>query len=137
MSTKQVLFAGVFMLLAAQGAMAGAQVLCDARAAEVRGQMATAKAQGNARQVRGLERALSAIEENCTDEQVLGEAETQVRESLQEVTEREADLEEAVAGGDQDKVARRLAKLKETQEDLATHRRELEALREQLEAVQE
>lgn len=106
-------------------------VLCEEKSAEIRQQLEYAQQHGNQHRVRGLQRALNAIEENCTNESVLAEAADEVLESQEEVSERQADLEAALRDGDEDDIQQRSEKLAEATRELEAHTQELNALQRQ------
>lgn len=92
---------------------------CAAKAQALEAQIAEARAHANRHRVAGLERALEAVQQNCTPESVRQELEKDVTEAREKVAEREAELREARAEGrDADKIARREAKLAEAREKL-------------------
>ncbi|WP_301583858.1 DUF1090 domain-containing protein [Halomonas alkaliantarctica] len=103
--------------------------LCEDKMRGLRQQLEHAQAHDNHHLVRGLQRALHAIEENCTNEQVLAELEEDIQESQQEVRERELALEQALKEGDEDDIQKRREKLAEERRELEEHTQELNALR--------
>ncbi|WP_328186618.1 DUF1090 domain-containing protein [Marinobacter sp. OP 3.4] len=103
--------------------------LCADKEAEVERQMDMAREQGNRDRLRGLETSLEQIRTHCTDEELLADAEEEVRDSLEDQEEQRQELEEALQAGDVDKVEDRQEDLKEATEELEEHIRELEALR--------
>ncbi|WAM51802.1 DUF1090 domain-containing protein [Halomonas venusta] len=98
----------------------------------LRQQLEHAQEHDNQHRVRGLQRALHSIEEHCTNEQVLAEAAEEVRESQEEVRERELALEEALGEGDEDDIQKRREKLAEAVRELEEHTEELDSLQHRL-----
>ena len=92
---------------------------CDAKRAEIEASLADAQARGQAHEVRGLKRALSSNQRNCTDASLAKERDKNIRDAQREVKQREADLKRAQAKGDADKIAQREAKLAEARDELA------------------
>ncbi len=106
--------------------------LCEDKMAVLRQQLEHAQEHDNQHRVRGLQRALHSIEEHCTNEQVLAEAAEEVRESQEEVRERELALEEALSEGDEDDIQKRREKLAEEVRELEEHTEELDSLQHRL-----
>ncbi|MGA4495784.1 DUF1090 domain-containing protein [Vreelandella venusta] len=106
--------------------------LCEDKMAVLRQQLEHAQEHDNQHRVRGLQRALHSIEEHCTNEQVLAEAAEEVRESQEEVRERELALEEALGEGDEDDIQKRREKLAEAVRELEEHTEELDSLQHRL-----
>lgn len=107
-------------------------VLCEDKRADVLQQLEYAQHHGNEHRVQGLQRALSGIDENCSNESVLADAADEVRESQQEVSERQADLEEALQEGDDEEIQKRREKLEEATQELEEHTHELNELQRRL-----
>ncbi|PRY63421.1 uncharacterized protein DUF1090 [Vreelandella songnenensis] len=122
------LLAGVLLPLTASAN----EVLCESKAAEIQEQLEHAQAQNNQHRVEGLERALNAIENDCTNERVLNDATDEVKESLQEVQERQAEFEQALSDGDEDDIRKRRVKLEEATLELEEDTEALNALQGQL-----
>lgn len=120
--------AGVLSLPAAHAA----DRLCEDKMTVLRQQLEHAQAHDNQHRVRGLQRALHSIEEHCTNEQILAEAAEEVRESQEEVRERELALEEAFGEGDEDDIQKRREKLAEAVRELEDHTEELDSLQHRL-----
>ncbi|MGO2264589.1 DUF1090 domain-containing protein [Halomonas sp.] len=132
---KNMIQAGVVALLAGMllpPVAAAADDLCESKAADVREQLAHAQAQGNQHREEGLQRALDAIDDNCTNESVLNDATDEVKESLAEVQERQSEFEEALNEGDDDDIEKRRVKLEEATLELERHTEELNALQQQI-----
>jgi hypothetical protein len=107
-------------LLMAQSSAYASEALtgCAAKHAEVTQQIEYAEAHGNSAQTSGLKKALSEIEEHCTNANLTAERQEKVREKQSKVTEREADLREAQASGSAKKIARQQAKLESAKQEL-------------------
>ncbi|MFC7368786.1 MULTISPECIES: DUF1090 domain-containing protein [Vreelandella] len=120
--------AGILLLPVAHAA----ERLCEDKISAVRQQLEQAQAHGNHHRVRGLQRSLQSIEENCTNEKVLAEAAEEVRESQEEVRERELVLEEALREGDEDNIQKRRKKLAEEVRELEEHTQELNLLQQRI-----
>ncbi|AZM97522.1 DUF1090 domain-containing protein [Vreelandella venusta] len=120
--------AGVLSLPAAHAA----DRLCEDKMTILRQQLEHAQEHDNQHRVLGLQRALHSIEEHCTNEQVLAEAAEEVRESQEEVRERELALEEALGEGDEDDIQKRREKLAEAVRELEEHTEELDSLQHRL-----
>lgn len=91
--------------------------------------IAVAKSHGNTRQAAGLERSLENVRRYCTGDSLKAKAEMKVADALEEVAEREADLEKARAKGDAGKIAKREKKLREAQQELTGAEQLLQGLK--------
>lgn len=127
-----VAFVALLAGLALPSMASAAEALCESKASDIRQQLEHAQSQGNQQRVEGLQRALDAIENNCTNESVLNDATDEVKASLAEVQERQADFEEALSDGDEDDIQKRRVKLEEATQELETHTQELNALQSQI-----
>ncbi|MGQ7247620.1 DUF1090 domain-containing protein [Halomonas sp. V046] len=101
---------------------------CQAKEDDVREQIQHAQDQGNDDRLEGLERALKGIQEGCTLEGLLADAEQEVKDSLAEVQERQDDLEEALENDDVEDIQKRREKLEEATLELEEHSRQLQSL---------
>lgn len=110
------LIAAALALLAALPVRA--ELSCDAKRDSIRKDMAIAKEKGQTHRLKGLERALAGVDENCTDEGLRDAYRQDIEKKRAEVAERENDLRRAQANGDPDKIANRQRKLKEEQAEL-------------------
>ena len=99
----------------AQNAPAGP---CQAKREDISRSIEAAKAQGQKHRVRGLEKALSEVESNCSDARLEADHRKRIERQEQAVAEREQDLQQAQADGNAKKVARRQSKLAEEQAKL-------------------
>lgn len=124
----------LLVLIGALPLMASADdALCEQKAVEVSAQLEHAQAKGNAHRVEGLERALAAIEQGCSNESVLEDAREDVRESLAEVHTRQAEFEQAMQSGDESGARKRRLKLEEATLELEEDTEALNALTRQVE----
>ncbi|MBO0180452.1 DUF1090 family protein, partial [Vibrio parahaemolyticus] len=89
-------------------------------------QLEYAKAQGTEHRIKGLEQALSAIQNECSEGELRQELQTEVEEKTKEVEEREEELVEAQHSGKADKIEKKRHKLAEAQQELLEAKRELE-----------
>ncbi|PFG45550.1 uncharacterized protein DUF1090 [Vibrio sp. ES.051] len=99
---------------------------CEAKELAVEQQIEYAKAQGNEYRIKGLERALAGIQNECSEETLRQELQVEVEEKAQEVQEREQELAEAKRSGKADKIEKKRQKLEESQQELLDAKRELE-----------
>ncbi|WP_129503507.1 DUF1090 domain-containing protein [Aeromonas veronii] len=91
-------------------------------------QLVFAKAHNNAGQIAGLEQAARNIKVNCTDEGLLKEQKERVNKLRGEVDERLLELQEARVSGKPEKIAKRQARLEESQTRMLEAQRELDKL---------
>lgn len=96
---------------------------CEQKRAGVTAEVEEAKAAGQTDRVRGLERALAEIKVSCTEPGQKAKRERRVSQKEKDVTKRQHELDEAKRDGDADKIAKRQAKLKEAQDELAAARK--------------
>jgi hypothetical protein len=98
---------------------AGFGPACAAKQASIEAQIAAAQARGNRQELAGLNRALKATKAHCTDVDLERARDSRIRKAQRELAEREADLAEARGSGDQDKIAKRSAKVDDARRKLA------------------
>ncbi|WP_298186497.1 DUF1090 domain-containing protein [uncultured Pseudomonas sp.] len=84
---------------------------CAGKRQAISEQLDIAKRHGNSNQQAGLEKALKAVDDNCNDADLRAEREAKVVNAIEDVDEREKDLREALADGDQDDINKRQDKL--------------------------
>ncbi|RYF26525.1 MAG: DUF1090 domain-containing protein [Comamonadaceae bacterium] len=96
---------------------------CEQKRAGVTAEVEEAKAAGQTDRVRGLERALAEIKVSCTEPGQKAKRDRRVSQKEKDVTKRQHELEEAQRDGNADKIAKRQAKLKEAQDELAAARK--------------
>ncbi|MFI8482707.1 DUF1090 domain-containing protein [Pseudomonas sp. NPDC078700] len=99
---------------------------CAAKKQDIQKQIEFAKAHGNSDQQAGLEKALSEVNEHCTDDSLKKDREKDVLDAKHEVSEREADLDKAMKKGDIDKINKRKEKLAESRKELQEALQELD-----------
>lgn len=132
---KHMVKVGFVALLAGIGlpsVASAAEVLCQNKAVNIQQQLEHAQGQNNPHRVQGLQRALNAVENGCTNESVLNDATDEVKKSLAEVQERQADFEEALSDGDEGDIQKRRVKLEEATQELERHTQQLNALQQQV-----
>lgn len=133
--TKHAAKVGVVVLLAGfwiPSAASATEILCQNKAGVLQRQLDHAQEHGEQHRVKGLQRALRALEDGCTNSSVLNDAADEVQASLAEVQERQADFEEALSDGDNDDIQKRRIKLEEATHELEIHTQELNALQQQV-----
>lgn len=99
---------------------------CAAKKAHLQTQIDYARAHSNSHQQAGLQKALDEVNAHCTDASLRQERERKIADAKHEVSERQADLAEATQKGDADKIAKRKAKLAESQKELQDAMSELD-----------
>lgn len=99
---------------------------CAAKRQDITTQIENAKAAGNAGQQAGLEKALSEMNANCTDADLLKQQEQKVLDAKREVSRRQTDLNKAMDKGDPEKINKRKDKLAESRKELQDAQAELE-----------
>ncbi|ATH83983.1 DUF1090 domain-containing protein [Ectopseudomonas hydrolytica] len=102
-------------LLAAE---ADADVDCPTKRQILQEKIEAARAQGNSQELDGLHRALGNVEAHCDEASLHRQRLAGVEEARQEVQRREMDLRDAMGKGDQEKIAKRQAKLAEARSEL-------------------
>lgn len=120
MKPTKLLLAGMLVLAPASSALAAPQAAtgCEAKRQDIEQQIDYARTHGNSHRVAGLEKALSEVNANCTDEGLRAERESDVRKKEQKVKERRQELAEAQADGRADKISKKQQKLEEAQAEL-------------------
>jgi hypothetical protein len=120
MKPNKTLLAGLLVLIPVFSALAAPQVAtgCDAKRQNIEQQIDYARKYGNTYRVTGLEKALSEVNANCTDEGLRAERESDVRKKELKVEERRQELAEAQTDGRADKISKKQRKLEESQAEL-------------------
>lgn len=95
---------------------------CETKRADIQRSIAEAKAQGQTRRLRGLEKALREVQDHCSDAGLAREHAARIAKQEKKVAERQRDLDKARTENKAGKIADREAKL-------AREKAELEALR--------
>ena len=91
---------------------------CDQKADEIQRQIEQARQAGNHHRVDGLQRALAANRENCTDRQLIDVLKRDIAEEQAEIDQLRAEIREKESEGRDDKVKKLERKLADAQEDL-------------------
>ncbi|MBF8778886.1 DUF1090 domain-containing protein [Pseudomonas fulva] len=99
---------------------------CAAKQDSIRKEIEMARERGHLFKIAGLEKALKENQAHCTDDSLRAARQADVRKAEQEIREREADLAEARAKGDADKIAKRERKLAESRQELEQARQALD-----------
>ncbi len=98
----------------------------DAKAFALEQQIEYATVQGNQKRIDGLKRALAAIEDECSEEDLREKLQAEVEQKAQKVKARELELAEAQTSGSSDKIEKKRRKLDEAQKEWLDAKRELE-----------
>ncbi|MHC9003533.1 DUF1090 domain-containing protein [Enterobacter adelaidei] len=128
MKHTKLLLAGMLVLAPSFSSALAAPLVatgCEAKRQDIVQQIDYARAHGNSHRIAGLEKALSEVNANCTDEGLLAERESDVRKKEQKVKERRQELAEAQADGRADKIIKKQQKLEEAQAELNEAKRML------------
>lgn len=115
----------LFFLAFSQTSAAAALTGCAAKKQEIQTQLDYAKSHNNQNQIHGLEKALTEVQDHCTDESLLKERTAKVNEKKEKVNERLAELQEAKEIGRLDKISKKQKKLEDAQEELKEAQRAL------------
>lgn len=99
---------------------------CVTRIQEISSKLEEAKAEGNKEQQAGLEKALSEVNANCSEANLLKQHEQKVLDAKREVSRRQADLNKAMAKGDPERINKRKDKLAQSRKELQDAQTELE-----------
>jgi hypothetical protein len=116
---KPILLAGLLALLATPVLAQPPSAACEAKTVRIQSQISRAQADGNQRQLAGLEKALRAHQAGCSDAGLAAERERDIRQATKKVAERDKALAEARRKGDAGKIARRQSQLDEARQALA------------------
>lgn len=98
---------------------------CAAKHQAISVQIEIAKSHGNSSQQAGLEKALKKVENHCNDASLRAERAAKLVKAEEQVGEREVDLREALAKGDQDDLTKRQRKLQQARTELQQAREAL------------
>lgn len=109
-----LIIAPVFSTLAMPKTATG----CEAKRLNIEQQIDYARTYGNTHRIKGLEKALSEVSANCTDETLRADRESTVRKKEIKVEQRRLELAEAQSDGRTDKILKKQRKLKEAQDEL-------------------
>ena len=96
-----------------------AESLCQQKEQDIQHEIAMAKQHNNQRRVNGLERALTEVHANCSDNKLKASHQARIKAQREKVAERERELkEERQDGDDKEKIAKRERKLEEARQEL-------------------
>lgn len=98
---------------------------CAAKEHEIQQQIDYATQHGNHHRLSGLEKALSELRQNCTDEKLTQERKNKISEKERKVTERMTELNQAKETGNADKINKKEKKLQEAKSELIEAQSEL------------
>nr|WP_209439251.1 DUF1090 domain-containing protein [Intestinirhabdus alba] len=121
MNKNKALLTGLLIMAPVFTAFAASQTAtgCEAKRQDIEQQLRHAREHSNAHRAAGLEKALSELNANCTDEGLRAAREDDVRKKEQKVAERRQELAEAQADGREDKIRKKQQKLADAQAELA------------------
>lgn len=127
MKHTQTLLAGLLVLAPLFSVQAASQVStgCDAKRQNIEEQIDYARTHDNNHRIAGLEKALSELNTNCTNEGLHAEREADIRKKELKVEERRQELAEARADGRPDKIIKKQQKLEDAQYELNEARNRL------------
>ncbi|NIG15795.1 MULTISPECIES: DUF1090 domain-containing protein [unclassified Pantoea] len=115
---KQQLLLGA-ILFSLSGSLLAAESLCQQKQQDIQREIEMAKQHDNQRRVTGLERALTEVRANCTDEKLKSAHAERIEAQQHKVAERERELQqERQEGKDQEKIGKRERKLEEARQEL-------------------
>lgn len=106
-------------LFTLSGSLMAADSLCQQKEQDIQHEIAMAKQHNNQRRVNGLERALTEVRANCSDNKLKASHQARIKAQREKVAERERELkEERQEGDDKEKIAKRERKLEEARQEL-------------------
>ncbi|OQP31882.1 DUF1090 domain-containing protein [Pantoea latae] len=106
-------------LFSLSGSLMAAESLCQQKEQDIQHEIAMAKQHNNQRRVNGLERALTEVRANCSDDKLKTAHQARIKEQREKVAERERELkEERQEGDDKEKIAKRERKVEEARQEL-------------------
>ncbi|WP_027252136.1 DUF1090 domain-containing protein [Photobacterium halotolerans] len=116
---NKLIYIGIYITIPTFSSLAQEPLqLCQAKEYEIKQQIEYAKNYGDDYRLTGLEKALSEVQNHCTNEVLLEERRAKIREKVQKVTERSQELQEARKSGRLDKIEKKAKKLQEAEEEL-------------------
>lgn len=95
-----------------------APATCESKRADIMRDLDEARARGQTRRARGLEKALRETRRHCSDAGLQKAHAARIAQQEKKIAERQRDLDEARARGKADKIADREAKLAREQAEL-------------------
>ncbi|HCJ7369191.1 TPA: DUF1090 domain-containing protein [Enterobacter hormaechei subsp. xiangfangensis] len=122
MRNKSILLVSSLLLSVIAMQTQASSVSCESKKNELRTQIDYARSNGNAYQVRGLEKALREVTEHCSDDLLRQEKQLKVLEKEHKVAERQRELDEARQSSSLKKIDKKREKLREAEEELAEAR---------------
>lgn len=106
-------------LFSLSGSLMAAESLCQQKEQDIQHEIAMAKQHNNQRRVNGLERALTEVRANCSDNKLKASHQARIKAQREKVAERERELKEERQDGDaKEKIAKRERKLEEARQEL-------------------
>jgi len=106
-------------LFSLSGSLMAAESLCQQKEQDIQHEIAMAQQHNNQRRVNGLERALTEVRANCSDEKLKAAHQERIKAQQEKVAERERELkEERQDGDDKEKIAKRERKMEEARQEL-------------------
>lgn len=115
---KQQLLLGA-ILFSLSGSLLAAESLCQQKQQDIQREIEMAKQHDNQRRVTGLERALTEVRANCTDEKLKSAHAERIEAQQHKVAERERELQQdRQEGKDEEKIGKRERKLEEARQEL-------------------
>lgn len=115
---KQQLLLGA-ILFSLSGSLLAAESLCQQKQQDIQREIEMAKQHDNQRRVTGLERALTEVRANCTDDKLKSAHAERIEAQQHKVAERERELQQdRQEGKDQEKIGKRERKLEEARQEL-------------------
>lgn len=129
-------------LLVAMGSTYAAGNACDAKRVQIEKELAIAKSYNDVSKVFGLQRALTAVTNNCSMDSLIADAQDRVGKiqakfgkKQSEVTKAESELTEALEANDEKKITKYEERVGEKQQELQELQDELEAAQAELQAL--
>lgn len=116
MIKAKYIYAACFCLMAAN--VCAGNKTCAQKKAEIESLIAIAENYGRTMKVHGLKKALSKLEKNCTDEELLQKHQNKIKDKENDVRKAEAELAEAKASGKEHKIVKKQNKLAEQKREL-------------------
>ncbi|WP_300004615.1 DUF1090 domain-containing protein [uncultured Cedecea sp.] len=113
---KHVAALALSLLILAPAAQANP--LCAEKEQNIQREIGHAEQHNNPHRVAGLKKALSEVQEHCTDSKLIADHQEKIASQKREIVERQSDLKEARVKGDADKIAKREQKLAEAESEL-------------------
>ncbi|UXN02624.1 MULTISPECIES: DUF1090 domain-containing protein [unclassified Bartonella] len=118
MIKKLILGCSLLLLVPAAASAQSATGECAIEKANIQKQIDYARQHGHTHKIAGLEKALSEVNQHCTDAGRRASNLQKVAEKEHKVAQRKAELEDAKMGGDAKKIAKKTKKLDEAVREL-------------------